>query len=77
MALFHPFRALGYITAAVPFSVQRRGRATFLTVSAGKAFQIYNCAKLTLIFVGQPVRSGAWRRARPPAVSPNARRCGG
>ena len=59
MALFHPFRALGYITAAVPFSVQRRGRATFLTVSAGKAFQIYNCAKLTLIFVGQPVRRGA------------------
>lgn len=55
--LFHPFRALGYVTANVPFAVQRRGRNTFLTVSAGKAWQLYNCAKLTLIFVGQPVRA--------------------
>ena len=57
--LFHPFRALGYVTADVPFAVQRRGRNTFLTVSAGKSWQLYNCAKLTLIFVGQPVRCAA------------------
>jgi hypothetical protein len=63
-ALFHPFRALGYITADVPFAVQRRGRNTFLTVSAGKAWQIYNCAKLTLIFVGQTVRRARGRRSR-------------
>ena len=56
-SLFHPFRALGYVTANLPFAVQRRGRNTFLTVSAGKAWQLYNCAKLTLIFVGQPVRA--------------------
>ena len=53
MALFCPFRALGYITAPVPFAVQRRGRETFVTVSVGKAWQCYNCAKLTLVFVGQ------------------------
>ena len=56
MALFHPFRALGYITGDVPWAIQRRGRSTFLTVSAGKSWQTYNCAKLTLLFVGQPVR---------------------
>ena len=61
--LFHPFRALGYVTANVPFAVQRRGRNTFLTVSAGKAWQLYNCAKLTLIFVGQPVRARRRRAA--------------
>jgi U3 small nucleolar RNA-associated protein 21 len=78
MALFAPYRQLGYISAAVPFSVQRRGRATFLTVSAGKAFQIYNCAKLTLIFVGQPVRRGARSRARSRVSSQLARaRSGG
>ena len=53
MALFCPFRALGYITAPVPFAVQRRGRETFVTVSVGKAWQCYNCAKLSLVFVGQ------------------------
>ncbi len=39
MALFQPFRALGLITDAVPFAVQRRGAATFVTVSVGKAWQ--------------------------------------
>ena len=67
MALFHPFRALGCITEAVPFAVQRRGRATFVTVSVGDAWQLYNCAKLTLVLVCQPVR-------RPGLA---ALRCGG
>ena len=57
MALFHPFRCLGTITDAVPFAVQRRGRTTFVTFAAGKYWQLYNCAKLTLIFVGGPVRA--------------------
>ncbi|MQM02772.1 hypothetical protein Taro_035537 [Colocasia esculenta] len=51
MGIFEPFRALGYITAGVPFSVQRRGTETFVTVSVGKAWQIYDCAKLTLVLV--------------------------
>jgi len=67
--LFHPFRALGYVTAAVPFAVQRRGRATFLTVSAGKAWQLYNCAKLTLVLVGQPVRPYPRAAQPPPALT--------
>ncbi|XP_073143979.1 U3 small nucleolar RNA-associated protein 21 homolog [Henckelia pumila] len=52
MGIFEPFRSIGYITTGVPFSVQRLGTETFVTVSVGKAFQIYNCAKLTLVLVG-------------------------
>lgn len=52
MGIFEPFRAIGYITTHVPFSVQRLGTETFVTVSVGKAFQIYNCAKLNLVLVG-------------------------
>ena len=42
MGIFEPYRALGYITAGVPFSVQRRGTETFVTVSVGKTWQIYD-----------------------------------
>ncbi|KAL8172434.1 hypothetical protein V2J09_024238 [Rumex salicifolius] len=52
MGIFEPFRAIGYITTSVPFSVQRLGTETFVTVSVGKAWQIYNCAKLNLVLVG-------------------------
>ncbi|KAL2230430.1 UNVERIFIED_CONTAM: WD repeat-containing protein 36 [Sesamum indicum] len=41
MGIFEPFRALGYITTQVPFSVQRLGTETFVT-----------CAKLSLVLVG-------------------------
>ncbi|XP_050218375.1 U3 small nucleolar RNA-associated protein 21 homolog [Mercurialis annua] len=51
MGIFEPFRAIGYITTTVPFSVQRLGTETFVTVSVGKAFQVYNCAKLSLVLV--------------------------
>lgn len=52
MGIFEPYRAIGYITSSVPFSVQRLGTETFVTVSIGKAWQIYNCAKLNLVLVG-------------------------
>lgn len=52
MGIFEPFRSIGYITTSVPFSVQRLGTETFVTVSVGKAWQIYNCAKLNLVLVG-------------------------
>lgn len=52
VGMFEPFRALGYITDATPFAVQRRGAESFVTVSVGNAFQVFNCAKLTLVFVG-------------------------
>ena len=72
MALFHPFRALGCITEAVPFAVQRRGRATFVTVSVGDAWQLYNCAKLTLVLVCQPVRRPGLAALRCGGCSPQA-----
>ncbi|XP_020958679.1 WD repeat-containing protein 36 isoform X2 [Arachis ipaensis] len=49
MGIFEPFRAIGCITSGVPVSVQRLGTETFVTVSVGKAFQIFNCAKLNLL----------------------------
>ncbi|KAK9106301.1 hypothetical protein Syun_022312 [Stephania yunnanensis] len=52
MGIFEPFRAIGYISTGVPFSVYRLGTETFVAVSVGKAWQIYNCAKLTLVLVG-------------------------
>ncbi|KAG0564859.1 hypothetical protein M758_8G142100 [Ceratodon purpureus] len=52
VGMFEPFRALGYITDSTPFAVQRRGAENFVTVSVGNAFQVFNCAKLTLVFVG-------------------------
>ena len=42
MGIFEPYRAIGYITDNVPFVVQRRGLETFVTVSVGKSFQIFN-----------------------------------
>ncbi|XP_059453990.1 U3 small nucleolar RNA-associated protein 21 homolog isoform X2 [Corylus avellana] len=52
MGIFEPYRAIGYITSSVPFSVQRLGTETFVTVSVGKAFQVYNRHKLALVIVG-------------------------
>ncbi|KAL4555203.1 hypothetical protein LXL04_037814 [Taraxacum kok-saghyz] len=52
---FEPFRAIGYITSSVPFSVQRLGTETFVTVSFGKSWQIYNCAKRSLVLVGPQI----------------------
>jgi U3 small nucleolar RNA-associated protein 21 len=54
-ALFQPFRALGYITDSVPFAVNRRGKKTWITVSVGKAWQSFDCTKLTLALVGPQV----------------------
>jgi hypothetical protein len=42
MGIFEPYRALGYVTDGTPFSLQRRGMENFVTVSVGKAWQIYN-----------------------------------
>lgn len=55
MPIFQPYHALGYITDSTPFSVQKRGQDVYVTVSIGKAWQIYKCAKLQLTFVGPPV----------------------
>ncbi|CAL1380098.1 unnamed protein product [Linum trigynum] len=57
MGIFEPYRAIGYITSEVPFSVQRLGTETFVTVSIGKAFQVFNCSKLTLVLVSPQLPS--------------------
>ena len=55
--LFAPFRALGYITDSVPFAVNRRGSETWAVFSVGSSWQIYDCAKLTLVMVGPQARA--------------------
>ncbi|KAL1936765.1 hypothetical protein VTP01DRAFT_899 [Rhizomucor pusillus] len=53
--IFQPFRAIGYITTDVPFVVENHGQDFFLTTSVGKNFQMYNLAKMNLLFVSTPV----------------------
>ncbi|RUS16772.1 hypothetical protein BC937DRAFT_90825 [Endogone sp. FLAS-F59071] len=50
--IFQPFRALGYVTNNQPFSLHSKGQQYFLTTSIGSSFQIYNVAKMSLLFVG-------------------------
>ncbi|KAG0225327.1 Utp21 specific WD40 associated putative domain-containing protein [Mortierella sp. GBAus27b] len=50
--LFVPFRAIGYVTNEVPFNIQAKGQAYFLTTCVGTTFHIYDVAKLNLLFVG-------------------------
>ncbi|CAG8455276.1 13892_t:CDS:10 [Ambispora leptoticha] len=50
--IFQPFRAIGYVTNDVPFTLQGRGTAFFLTTCVGNSFHIYDCTKLNLLFVG-------------------------
>ncbi|KAF9932543.1 hypothetical protein BGZ75_004042 [Mortierella antarctica] len=50
--IFVPFRAIGYVTNEVPFSIQLKGQAYFLTTCVGSTFHIYDIAKMNLLFVG-------------------------
>ncbi|XP_019447943.1 PREDICTED: WD repeat-containing protein 36 [Lupinus angustifolius] len=52
MGIFEPYRAIGCITTSLPFSLQRLGTETFVTLSVGKAFHIFNCSKLNLVLIG-------------------------
>eukprot|EP00959_Pyramimonas_sp_CCMP1952_P407412 8538510-Pyramimonas_sp.AAC.1 len=71
MALFQPFRALGYVSDSVPFAIQRRGKEVFVCVSVGKAWQIFNAAKLTLVFVGPQTTRQLKPYAPPMQRRPN------
>ena len=44
--LFQSFRTIGMITDDIPFSLVTCGSDNFITVSIGKAFQVYNCEKM-------------------------------
>lgn len=51
--LFQPYRAVGFVTDGTPFHLQRLGNDSFLTLSTGKAWQVFNCDKLRLTMIGQ------------------------
>lgn len=55
-ALFHPTRAMGVVTDGVPFSAVTLGDADFLTVSVGRGFQVFECEKLRLAYIGPRLR---------------------
>ncbi|XP_056159952.1 protein TRIGALACTOSYLDIACYLGLYCEROL 3, chloroplastic-like [Syzygium oleosum] len=42
MGIFEPYRAVRYITAGVPFSVQRLGTETVIAIGVGKAVRVSN-----------------------------------
>jgi U3 small nucleolar RNA-associated protein 21 len=50
--LYFPFRKLGQVTTDVPFVIQNRGQQFFITTCVGNSFQIYDCEKMHLLFVG-------------------------
>jgi hypothetical protein len=58
--LFAPYRALGVVTspAAAPVH-QRRGDTSFVTASAGRSWQVYECGRLTLRAIGPLVSCSA------------------
>lgn len=47
--LFRPYRCIGYVTDAVPVSLNKLGQNNFVTVSVGKAFQVYNVSLLSTV----------------------------
>jgi U3 small nucleolar RNA-associated protein 21 len=51
-AIYQPFRALGYVSSDVPFCIQARGAVHYVTVCIGNSYQVYDCNKLHLTFVG-------------------------
>eukprot|EP01134_Creolimax_fragrantissima_P007953 CFRG7953T1 len=53
--IFHPYRALGYVTNHVPFALQTKTNTHFITTCIGDSFQMYNAAKMNLLFVSSPV----------------------
>ncbi|KAI9595640.1 Utp21 specific WD40 associated putative domain-containing protein [Syncephalis fuscata] len=54
-SLFQPFRAIGYVTRDIPFSLQARGQTYFMTTCLDRSFQIYNCDKLITVLVGPTI----------------------
>jgi len=51
-ALFRPGRAIGVVTDRVPFAHASLGSADFLTVGIGRGFQVFDCKKLRLAYIG-------------------------
>ena len=45
MALYSPYKAVGYVTDGTAYCINRLGDDTFLTTSIGKAFQVCHAAQ--------------------------------
>jgi U3 small nucleolar RNA-associated protein 21 len=43
--LYEPFRALGYVTRDIPFSLQMLGDHYFMTTALDHGFQVYNVSQ--------------------------------
>ncbi|CAK9029783.1 WD repeat-containing protein 36 (T-cell activation WD repeat-containing protein) (TA-WDRP), partial [Durusdinium trenchii] len=50
--LFRPVRSIGAVADSLPFSLQTLGDASFLTTSVGRGFQVFECEKLRLAYIG-------------------------
>uniref|UniRef100_A0A7S0D1C2 Small-subunit processome Utp21 domain-containing protein n=1 Tax=Amorphochlora amoebiformis TaxID=1561963 RepID=A0A7S0D1C2_9EUKA len=50
--LFAPYRTVGHVVDSVPFHLKRLGTETFVTVTVGRAWQVYNLEKLRLAMIG-------------------------
>lgn len=55
--LFHGYRAVGVVTDDVPAATQRLGTVTFVTVSTGRAFQVYRADTLALSMVSSQLHA--------------------
>eukprot|EP00118_Oscarella_pearsei_P001965 m.9054 g.9054 ORF g.9054 m.9054 type:complete len:895 (+) comp21044_c0_seq2:11-2695(+) len=52
--VFAPYRALGFVSSHIPAALHRSGPESFVSTAVGRTFHCYNCAKLTLTYVGTP-----------------------
>ncbi|XP_064385749.1 WD repeat-containing protein 36-like isoform X4 [Halichondria panicea] len=50
--VFSPFRAIGFCCNHLPLVSSSLGAETFVVTSVGRAFHVYTCDKLRLVFVG-------------------------
>jgi len=53
--LFESFRTIGIVCDDVPFALNQLGKETFVTVSIGSGFMVYNIDKLVVRLVSRPV----------------------
>ena len=54
-SLYVPYKAVGYVADDVPFVINDLGGELFLSVSIGKAFQVYRLDKLQVCLVSRQI----------------------
>ena len=65
--LFQPYRAFGYYTSSIPFSLFKSDQDILLASSVGDhAFYVYNTAKLNLVYMSRFIEQKiVWIEASP------------